>query len=195
MRCRTYVSDAYRDDHQAAVARLAALEREHAHAIAELASARATIENGSVWLGGARQRGLVFGLTVACVVLAVAGFTAGRATADPPAPPPAHVVARPRAYGTIISDGPRLGHWILTVTRCVARDDGYELTAIGNNGVSVWLTANVVEVEGERGSIMLEPAQCLRRDLDAGDGTGYVALDCHFEGGTVIGRVDFQDCD
>jgi hypothetical protein len=182
----------YRDDHQAAVARLEALEHDHARALHELAEARALIEGGTVRLGRASLG------VIACVVLAVAGFTAGRASVVIPAPPPpvsAPKQARPTAYGTIIADGPRLGHWILTVTRCVARSDGYELTATGNSGNSVWLTANVVEVEGERGIITLEPRQCLRRDLDAGHGHGYVALDCHFEGGTVLGRVDFQDCD
>lgn len=196
----------YRDDHDAALARADAaahearvLATENARLAAELAEARE-------WLGGPRKRALVLGGVVAVaagfllVGLGIGRATAPRPAADQPAaaPPP----PLPQVFGVIVSEGPDLGDWTLSATRCVWRTDGIELTQQGGDDHSIWLTNNVVEVEATSASITLRRSQCMKKlvhsvvahDTKPATFDGYVEVDCRFDDNRLAGRIEFRNC-
>ncbi len=200
----------YRDDLDAAVARADAVDRENGQLAAEnqrltaeLAEARELIGRGSVWLGGLRAKLLLAGVAIGGIGLAVATGIYGRVTATCEAPPVVRAPpASPFTIGTMVADGPDLGHWILNATRCVPRTDGIELTALGQDSYIIWLTNDVAEIEVPNKDFVLKKAQCAhtmslavqRHDTDPATYDGHIELDCSFDNNTIRGRIEFQHC-
>jgi hypothetical protein len=198
----------YRDDHDAALARADAAAHEARVLATENARLETELAQAREWLGGPRKRALVLGagVVIAAVFLLI-GLGIGRSTATGPAaaqaiaatPPP---LPLPQVFGVIVSDGPELGEWTLNATRCVSRSDGIELTQQGDEGHNIWLTNNVVEVEGPAASLTLRAGQCRKklvhsvvaRDTRPATFDGYVDLDCLFDGNRLIGRIEFRNC-
>lgn len=194
----------YRDDHDAALARSDAAVREaklladdNARLAAELAAAKE-------WLGGPRMRILlVVGITATTIGLTVGALFYGRSSVECPVPQAARPAAAPaplpQVIGVIVADGPVFGHWTLNATRCVPRDDGVELTAVGSEDHNLWLAGNEIEVETPGGAITLKKTQChrgLESSVVARDGMfeGYVAVDCSFDDNRLNGRIEFRNC-
>ena len=201
----------YRDDLDAAVARADAVDRENRQLAAEnqrleaeLAEARELIGRGSVWLGGRRLKLLIAAIALGGFGLAVAAGIYGRATATCSTvivarPPP----SSPFTIGTMVAEGPKLGHWTLNATRCVPRTDGIELTAAGDQESHIiWLTNNVAEIEVPDHDFVLKKIDCMRKldlavarhDTDPATYDGHIELDCTFDGNTIQGRIEFQHC-
>jgi hypothetical protein len=195
----------YRDDHDAAVMRADAADREAKRLAAENVRIAAELAEAREWLGGPRKRlFLGAGIGLACVALALGGAYVGRITA----PDRVRVERRsaqdplPSVIGAMLANGPDLGSWTLTATRCVSRSDGIQLTAAGSEDYSIWLTNNVTEVETPKHSLMLRDHQCVKRlgrlvdrvDDKPPTYTGHIDLDCSFDGNRLIGRIEFRNC-
>ena len=202
----------YRDDLDAAVSRADAVDRENQRLAddnrrlaAELAEAHALLGRGEAWLGGRRVKLMIAAIAVTGLGLAVAAGIYGRWTATctvlvAARPEP----ASPFVIGTMVADGPKLGHWTLNATRCVPRTDGIELTAAGDQESHIiWLTNNVAELEIPNRDFVLTKTLCMRKldlavahhaDIDPPTYDGHIELDCNFDGNTLQGRIEFQHC-
>lgn len=196
----------YRDDHDAALARADAAAHEARVLATENARLETELAQAREWLGGSRKRALVLGAGVAiAAAFLMIGLGIGRTTcssgptSQPAAPPP---LPLPQVFGVIVSDGPELGEWTLNATRCVSRTDGIELTQQGGEEHNIWLTNNVVEVEGPGASITLKHTHCMKKlvhsvvahDTKPPTFDGYVDLDCRFGDNRLIGRIEFHNC-
>jgi hypothetical protein len=205
----------YRDDLAAAVMRADAGDRENAaltaenqRLVAELAAENqrfaAELAAARDWVGGPRKRlFLGFGIAVTCIGLAVGGILYGQSSVTCPsctklaASPPV-----PSIIGAIVADGPQLGHWTLTATRCVPRSDGIQLTTASSEAYGIWLTSNVTEVEMPRAMLTLLDKQCTRKlsrevtivDTNPTIYSGHIELDCSFDGNRLLGRIEFRNC-
>lgn len=200
----------YRDDLDAAIMRAEAATRDHARLVEANHELERQLADAREWLGGPRRRILVvWGVGALCLAVGAAVALVVRSAVEPPvrvAPPARVEPAAPQVFGTIAADGPQLGRWALNATRCVSRTDGIELTAVGSEDHAIWLSNGVVEVEIPSGDFILDAAKCHRRlvhevhrDVRWSDGqsptlSGYVALDCLFDGNSLQGRIDFKDC-
>ena len=196
----------YRDDPDAALARADAAAHEARVLATENVRLETELAHAREWLGGPRKRALVLGAGVAiAAAFLLIGLGIGRSTATGPtaaAPPAAPPPPLPQVFGVIVSDGPELGEWTLNATRCVSRTDGIELTQQGGEEHNIWLTNNVVEVEGPGASITLEHSHCMKklvqsvvaRDTKPPTFDGYVDLDCRFNDNRLIGRIEFRNC-
>lgn len=192
----------YRDDHDAALARADAAVREAKHLADDNARLTAELAAAKEWLGGPRMRILlVAGIATICIGLAVGALFYGRSTIDCPAPPASAPVAAPlpQVIGVMVADGPVLGHWTLNATRCVPRQDGVELTAVGSEDHNIWLSGNDIEVETPVGALTLKHKHCVTRlesTVLARDGmfNGYVDVDCRFDDNRLHGRIEFRNC-
>jgi hypothetical protein len=162
------------------------------------------LAEAKMWLGGPRRRTAVLtGMGALCVAMLIGGVLLGQSSVEVP-PPVVRVVepTLPQVFGAIVADGPLVGRWTLNATRCVARSDGVELTAVGSEDHVIWLTSNTVEVEIPGGDFVLERSQCYQRlghevRRHGGDPAtldGYVALDCTFNGNSLQGHVEFKNC-
>jgi hypothetical protein len=196
----------YRDDLEAAILRVDAATRDNA----QLAEANRRLERelaeAKEWLGGPRRRILViWGLCALCLVLSTIGALVLRSILEPPARvelPPRVQNPVPQVFGTIVADGPEVGRWTLNVTRCAQRPDGVELTMIGSDEHSIWLINDLVEIETPNDDFILEASHCptrLAHEIHRNSGepstlSGYVALDCMFDGNSLHGRIEFKDC-
>jgi hypothetical protein len=191
----------FRDDHDAALLRADAAERERGIVVAENERLQAELAEARQWLGAPAKRGyLAAGLAIGGATLLLIGVWIGRATISPAAPVRVKAPRLPTVTGVIVSDGPRVGHWTMSATRCTPRGDGVELTTIGDSGVSIWLGNDQVELETRAGTLFLERKRCLSklvaqlaRQTD-GSIDGRIELDCQFEGNWLQGRIDFQSC-
>lgn len=193
----------FRDDHDAALMRADAAERERKILEAETQRLAAELASAREWLGGPSKRAfLLGGLVVLGIALVLIGVVIGRATASAPAP-----VARAKAApplpsiaGVIVADGWQVGHWTMTATRCAPRGDGIELTNVGGAGRSIWLTNDQIELELPGGTMFLTKKQCFAKLVGVVTRTaedmfdGYVELDCTFETNRLQGRIDFKHC-
>jgi hypothetical protein len=191
----------FRDDHDAALMRAAAAEREQQILAAENERLATELAGAREWLGGPKQRAfLLGGLVVLGIGLVLVGIAIGRATVGEPAvvrvkpPPPLPAIA-----GVIVADGWQVGHWMMLATRCTPRGDGIELTNVGSAGRSIWLTNGQVELELPTGTMFLTSKMCFAKLTgvvtkvdDMFD--GYVELDCTFENNKLLGRIDFKHC-
>ena len=194
----------FRDDHDAALMRADAAERERALLQMEVQHLEIQLTRAREWLGGPSKRAfLVGGLIVFGIGLALVGFLLGRMTVEPTLDAPrARANAaplRPTVTGVIVADGPRVGHWTLAATRCAQRSDGIELTSIGDGGVSFWLSNNQIELETRAGTLYLDHKLCVSKMIGVVARTddridGHLELDCQFEGNWLQGRIDFQHC-
>lgn len=194
----------YRDDHAAALARVDALEHDQRQLAADNERLTRELAAAREWLGGPRRRAAVLaGALGGAALFALAGLAIGRATYDPPpAPPPPRRPAAPQVTGVIVADGPRLGHWILTATRCTIRDDGVELSALGSEDHNVWLSNAAVEIELPNGILSLTHKSCfarlehaiIQRESNPTTLDGYVFVDCRFDDNRLAGRIDFSRC-
>jgi hypothetical protein len=193
----------FRDDHDAALMRADAAERERKIVEAENQRLEAELASAREWLGGPSKRAfLLGGLVVLGIALVVVGVVIGRATASPPAPRARAKLAPPppSIAGVIVADGWQVGHWTLMPTRCTPRGDGIELTNIGNAGRSIWLTNDQVELELPSGTMFLTKKQCFAKLVGSLTRTaddmfeGHVELDCTFETNRLQGRIDFKHC-
>lgn len=190
----------YRDDHDATLARLAAVEREAKLAAADNLRLEKELVEAKEWLGGARRRWILLGGMVALNALVfIAGLMAGRTTAEraeptvlQAAPPP----VLPAVYGVIVADGPDVGHWTLHATRCAVRQEGVELTATGSDGHSVWVADGKVEIELPAGALQLAANKhCWGKyEVAVAPTGGYVNLDCSFADNRIQGRIQFTNC-
>lgn len=199
----------FRDDHDAALMRADAAERDRNILEAEKQRLEAELAAAREWLGGPSKRAfLLGGLVVLGVGLVLVGVMIGRGTASAPevvrvkpAPP------LPSITGVIVADGWQVGHWTMIATRCTPRGDGVELTTIGsaaghggNAGRSIWLTNDQVELELPGGTMFLTKKQCFAKLVGVVTRTaddmldGYVELDCTFETNRLQGRIDFKHC-
>jgi len=206
---------AYRDDHEAALRRAEAAEREQARLADRNVELERKLDAAQQWLGTPRRRMLaLFGVVVLCAGTAVGGAAIGRAlgTANTTCPtcPPIPVAAKlPAVVGVIVADGPTVGHWTLTATKCVRRSDGVELTAVGSENYAVWMSSHSVEVEVPAGDFALDETKyCRGHGLNFGlsekDGgyEGHVTLDCRWndnkrprqDDNRLQGRIDFTRC-
>src|SRR6188768_2313108 len=97
----------FRDDHDAALMRADAAEREQKVLAAENERLAAELADAREWLGGARKRAfLLGGLVVLGIGLVVVGLLIGRMTVD--VPPPVRAVRAPKlpeVYGVIVGNG------------------------------------------------------------------------------------------
>jgi hypothetical protein len=191
----------FRDDHDAALMRADAAERERALLVVENERLVAELADAREWLGGPRKRlfllggGLVVGLG-----LVLAGVGIGRATVDDP--PPVKMLKAPpmpSIAGLMVAHGPDLGHWMMNATRCVPRSDGIELTTIGTTERSFWVGKDQVELELPGGTVFLTRARCAAKFIayvthhdDMVDGA--IELDCSFDTNQLQGRIDFKNC-
>ncbi len=196
----------YRDNHDAALARADAATHEARVLAAETTRLETELAQAREWLGGPRKRALVLGAGVAiAAAFFVIGLGIGRSTASggataqaAAAPPP----PLPEVYGVIVSIGSDLGEWTLNATRCVSRTDGIELTQQGGEEHNIWLTNDVVEVEGPGATLTLKHAHCMKKlvqsvianDTKPPTFDGYVDLDCRFNGNRLAGRIEFRNC-
>jgi hypothetical protein len=195
----------YRDDHAAAVSRADALDRENAALRDETQRLAAELAAASEWLGGPRKRLFVGAAAVlGAVALAAGALVLGRATASCPdctrvAPPR----PQPMVLGAIVADGAQLGHWILSATRCVARSDGIQLTAVGSEDHGIWLTNNVTDVETPLAAISLDEhkhcqgklkRQVVRVSDTPAEFDGHIELDCTWGENRIQGRIEFRRC-
>jgi hypothetical protein len=199
----------YRDDHAAAIARIDALEHDHAVLAAEnaqlaadKAQLAAELASAREWLGGPRKRQLAFGAAVATTISAL---FIGRGLVRVPAPVTiAESLPPPTAQscGMVFGEGPRLGHFLMSATRCTSRSEGIELTSLGSDGHAVWLTSHSVEIELPSDDFFLEDKDChvldkavLPHPRDPTLFDGHVELDCRLAGGDRLeGRIEFQNC-
>jgi len=194
----------YRDDLDAAIMRAEALTRDHAHLAEANAQLERELAEAKIWLGGKRKRTLVLlGAGALCVAAAIGGVAAGRSTIDCPVVVRApELPSLPLVFGTIVADGPQLGHWTLNATRCVPRGEGVELAAVGSEDHAIWLTADSADVEVPVGDFVLKHIRCYRKfahDLVRHDGAlptfdGFVDVDCAFDGNTLQGRIELHNC-
>lgn len=197
----------YRDDHDAALHRAQAAEREAKLFAVENKRLETELAEAREWLGGPRKRAILMSVVVGVSLLAgVTGFLIGRFTASAPVPavvPMAPKAPLPEIYGLIVADGPDLGRWSLDPTRCVQRaPEGIELTKQGSTEHSIWITNSTVEVESPSGVVALDPKRCfkkLERQVIAKDTTpptfdGFVDLDCTWNDNHIIGRITFTGC-
>ena len=193
----------FRDDHDAALMRADAAEREQRVLAAENERLTAELAAAREWLGGASKRAfLVGGLVVLGIGLVVLGVVIGRKTVDEP--PVAETRAArdpklPAVFGVVVGSGPDVGHFTFSATRCTRRSDGIELTNIGNAGISIWLANDQVELELPGRTLFLTKKQCINKltgvvsradDLSS----GYVELDCSFDTNNLQGRIEFKHC-
>ena len=115
----------YRDDHDAAIARIDALERDNAHLASDKLLLEAQLTRAREWLGGPRKRlALLLGGIATGAALAVGGFALGRSAApEPPvvaaAVPPAPSL--PATSGTMLGWDHLTGPWTIIATRCARR--------------------------------------------------------------------------
>jgi len=195
----------YRDDHAAAIARIDALEHEHRQLAGENERLTRDLADAREWLGGPRKRAaLLLAALGGGALFVLVGLAIGRGISDSP-----HVVAAPtrlpttpQVTGVIIADGPKLGHWMLTATRCTIRDDGVELSALGSEDHNVWLSNAAVEIELPNGIISLDHKMCIPRlehaIIQSGSNPttldGYVYVDCQWDENRLAGRIDFARC-
>lgn len=191
----------YRDDHEAAVMRADAAERETARLAKDHERLAAELAAAKEWLGGPRRRMLLLAAVIAIgSVFGFCGVLLGRGTATcptcPTLPPPPTL---PAIVGVMVADGPKVGHWTLTATRCVLREDGIELTAAGSEDHNLWLNDQTVEIEFPAGDFFISQKECkttfdfalIKHD----DGyEGHVSLDCRFADNRLQGRIDFKRC-
>lgn len=194
----------FRDDHDAALARTDAAEREARLLAGENQRLTSELAEAREWLGGPRKRLVaIAALVVVAGGLAIGGVVVGRSSIECPVPVIASRTAPlPTVTGVMVADGPKLGHWTLAATRCVQRSDGIELTAVGSEDHNIWLTNNVTEIEVPTGDILLEDRMCrahLARAVIASKEipptySGFVELDCHFDDNRLQGRIEFSHC-
>lgn len=210
----------YRDDHQAALTRIDALEHEHRLLAADNARLASELGQAQEWLGAPRKRSLALAGVIALVAIVGAAMfvcgrlTAPRAAAAAAAPPKQQPLPSVTGVmvgdGVLVGDGPAGGEWMvvtddrltdewmLVATRCVPRGDGVQLTAAGSEAHSVWIGRDGVELELPARTIKLEPkkscqvASTLTRTNDGAD--GFVQIACNFDGNRVHGRIDFKHC-
>lgn len=79
------------------------------------------------------------------------------------------------------------------------RQDGIELTAVGDEAHNIWLTGNDIEVGTPEGTVILKKTQCHKRlesSVLARDGmfNSYVDVDCRFSDNRLHGRIEFRNC-
>jgi hypothetical protein len=183
----------YRDDHEAAVMRADAADRERARLADENLRLVRELDTARAWLGGPRYRAMVFvGMLVVGAGLVAAGHAMGQSTAQCPA----H--ARPVAAitGNVETKG-SIGEETLMPTQCHTLTDGLELVASDKSAIA--LTSRGIEVAlAGKSNIVLDPQYCAvhRRYMTYVDDSyvGYVELDCAAVNGSVKGRIDFQHC-
>ena len=193
----------FRDDHDAALMRADAAEREQKVLAAENERLAAELAAAREWLGGPSKRAFLFGgILILGIGLVLVGVVIGRRTVDEPAVVAAAAPREPRlplVYGVVVGTGPDVGHWTFAATRCAPRGDGVELTNIGSAGISIWMTNDQVELELPSRTLFLTKKQCitklvsaLTRKDDLID--GYVELDCSFDTNNLQGRIEFKHC-
>jgi hypothetical protein len=196
----------YRDDHAAAIARIDALEHDNAGLARDNLLLEVQLARAREWLGGPRKRlALLLGGVAAAAAIAVGGYALGRSTtpdavvvaAVPPAP------ALPATSGTMLGWDHLTGPWTMRATRCAVHRDGVELTAAGSDGHSLWLGPSGLELESPSASIPLDEHHCfskLQHDLVRHDDTtpptysGYVSLECRYDGDVVVALIEFHSC-
>ena len=206
----------YRDDHQAALTRIDALEHEQRLLAADNARLVDELGQANEWLGAPRKRSMMFvGVIALVAIVGGAMFAYGRATA-PRAAAPRKQRPLPSVTGVIVGGGPLVGdsrvadermlvreprladEWMFVATRCVPRGDGVQLTAAGSEEHSLWITRDGIELELPARTIRLEPKFCRLESAltPTSDGTlaGFVQLACNFDGNRVHGRIDFKHC-
>jgi len=193
----------YRDDHAAAIARIDSLQREQRQLAAETERLTGELASAREWLGGPRKRIvlLVTGIASAIVLVLggwMVGSNGGEKTVYPIFVKPPE---RPDIHGVLVASG-SIGHWVLVATRCVPRDDGVELTALGTEDHNIWLGEHLVELELPDRTITLDGKKCVprfdhgvvRRDDKPASYDGHVQLDCHWDDNRLHGRIDFARC-
>jgi hypothetical protein len=188
----------YRDDHDAALLRAEAAERDASILADANRQLAADLVQAREWLGGPRRRALALVVLFAAGALAMAvGIAIGRTTApEPSAPELRRPTPLPSTSGALVLDGPMLGHSTMIATRCAARFDG---------SVDICSDAGILHVSGDGLTldvadlhVLLTRERCyLARDASVVQGvglSGHVTLDCIFEGNRLAGRVDFLHC-
>lgn len=191
----------FRDDHDAALMRADATERERKLLAAENERLAAELAGAREWLGGPSKRAfLVGGLVVLGIGLVFVGVVIGRRTVEPAsAPVRVKTPPLPAISGLIVADGPDVGHWMLTATRCAKRSDGIELTSVGGDERSFWIGNDQVELELPGGTVFLTKRRCITKFVayvghhdDMVDGA--LELDCSYDNNRLQGRIDFKHC-
>jgi hypothetical protein len=200
----------YRDDHDAAIARIDALERDNRQLAADTERLAGELAIAQQWLGGARRRmlvSIVFGALV-LALLASWAWIIFRPTEHAinvhVAPPEC-----PATTGVIVADGPRVGHWVATITSCKVHGARVELGTLANDDHRIWLDTTGVELELPNEMLSLDAHRCPAR-LDFAlvsneeappSSSGHVGLDCRFGisperavPDLVAGRIDFSRC-
>jgi hypothetical protein len=199
----------YRDDHDAAIARIDSLERDNRQLVAETERLANELEAARQWLGGTRKRMLVaiaFGaLGLALVVTWIwIAFRSGERVLEVNVPAPDY----PPTTGVIVADGPKVGHWVATITSCTVHGDRVELGTLANDEHRIWLDQNGVELELPTGMVTLDERRCrthesavMARGGDPPTFDGYARLDCRFGMSPeravpdlVAGKLDFVRC-
>lgn len=102
----------------------------------------------------------------------------------------------------LFGEGPRLGHFLMSATRCTSRSEGIELTSLGSDGHAVWLTSHSVEIELPNDDFFLADKDChilekavVPHPHDPTLFDGHVELDCRLaRGDRLEGRIEFQNC-
>ena len=174
-----------------------AAERETARLADENRTLHVELEAAKLWLGGPKRRMLVLATVIAIsAAFGVAGIMIGRTTATS-LPCPVVPKAAPVAgiSGVMVADGPMVGHWTLTTTRCAVRSDGIELSAIGNSDHIIWLGEHSVEIEVPNNDFFLDAGRCTqaydRALVKHDDGySGQLTLDCAWFGSRMDGRLN-----
>jgi hypothetical protein len=191
----------FRDDHDAALMRADAAVREAKLLADENTRLTSELAAAKEWLGGPRVRILVAAVIVVTTVGISVGALYGRSSVECPVPVATRMPAPPlpQVIGVMVADGPVFGHWTLNATRCVPRDDGIELTAVGSEDHNIWLAGNDVEVETPTGAVTLKHLQCIKRLESAvtkhdGMYDGHVDVDCRFDDNRLHGRIEFRNC-
>jgi hypothetical protein len=199
----------YRDDHDAAVARIDALERDNRQLVAETTRLANELEAAQQWLGGARKRMLV-AIVFGALVLALAMTWVWIAFRSSERPLQVYVAPAecPATTGVIVADGPKVGHWVAMITSCTVHGDRVELGTLANDEQRIWLDQNGVELELPTGMVTLDERRCrthesvlVSRGGDPPTFDGYARLDCRFGisperavPDLVAGKLDFVRC-
>ena len=179
----------YRDDHQAARARLDVLEREHKLVVADNERLARELVSAKEWIGGPRRRlALAAGVIATVAAVGVAMFVAGRgerpvvAIAEPPPLPLPRVATHRLVEAAIHCD--RYGNGVALL---VGADQ------------HIFVSPDSVELETPR-RVLLTPAMCPRMFATTlapmRDGTvaGSVQLDCDVGTDRVRTHITFKQC-
>jgi hypothetical protein len=203
----------YRDDHDAALARIEALERENARLVEENAALRRGEpakprphrSAKAVW----SSVGVVIAIPLIIIVFAMRDCDVTPGGFDE--------ITKSAGSGALISNGPTLGGaWRLELGRCVSgqRTQFYGVDLVDKTDANKILrivedpvrgTIVKMNVVGQSAARFIERTECTTWDIAMQPTNttvngirlldGHVALDCKFaDGGTLTGRIDFKRC-